>query len=134
MKTTLRRRLRAVSINQDPAAFTPKVVFRSPSHQIWVRPLHGGDVAVALLNTGTTTTDRSVELSAVVCATCARQATVVDVWGGDELGSWGPVSHIDEPMCLPETSGASSPLHGLVVPFAAWYHWVWPSLTRGASD
>eukprot|EP01047_Picozoa_sp_COSAG01_P079978 COSAG01_NODE_15375_length_1344_cov_1.463082_2_plen_84_part_00 len=58
-----------------------------------MRPLDGGDVAVALVNTGTATADITVQLSAVVCATCQRRATVVDVWGGDELGSWGPVSN-----------------------------------------
>ena len=84
----------AIDINQDPAAFSPKVVAKSSHHQVWVRPLHGGDIAVALFNSGADKIDITVELSDVVCATCARKATVVDVWGGDELGSWGPAEAV----------------------------------------
>ena len=38
----------------------------------WVRALHNGDMAVALLNTGTKTHDITVQLSDVVCARCVR--------------------------------------------------------------
>ena len=100
---------------------------------VWVRALHNGDMAVALINTGTEAHDITVQLSDVVCArcdqttvmrtkriiagydrsaphvcypvlrrkcllpsnsavvcSCPRKATVVDVWGGDSLGSEGP--------------------------------------------
>ena len=47
-------------------------------------------MAVALINTGGATQALTLQLSDVVCVSCARKATVVDVWGGDELGSAGP--------------------------------------------
>ena len=45
---------------------------------------------MAMINTGGETQDITLQLSDVVCVSCARKATVVDVWGGDELGSAGP--------------------------------------------
>ena len=40
-------------------------------------------------------TDITLLLSDIVCTTCPRKATVVDVWGGDELGSSGPTEAVE---------------------------------------
>ena len=52
--------------------------------------MQNGDYAVAMINTGDEATDITLLLSDVVCTSCPRKATVVDVWAGvDELGSYG---------------------------------------------
>lgn len=90
---------KAIAINQDPAGFSPRLVAKrvggAHAHQVWVRPLQGGDVAAALINTGTAPMDITLQLHGVLCATCAPRATVSDMWEGDTtLGSAGPPSPV----------------------------------------
>ena len=54
-----------------------------------------GQVAAALVNMGDVPADITLLLSDIVCTSCARKATVVDVWGGDELGSAGPTEAVE---------------------------------------
>ena len=80
----------AIAINQDPAAYSPKVISKTNSSQVWVRHLHNGDVAVAMINTGDVAADITLLLSDVVCTTCPRKASITDLWAGvDSLGSYG---------------------------------------------
>ena len=82
-------------INQDPGAFPPRLVAKvngdNGAHQVWVRPLQNGDVAVALINTGSAPIDVTVQLRGVLCASCGDEAMVEDVWAGEAtIGSAGP--------------------------------------------
>ena len=54
-----------------------------------------GQVAAALVNMGDVPADITLLLSDIVCTSCPRKATVVDVWGGDELGSAGPTEAVE---------------------------------------
>ena len=58
---------RAIAVNQDPAAYPPRLVAKvnghNGAHQIWVRPMQNGDVAAALINTGSVATDLTLERS-----------------------------------------------------------------------
>ena len=56
----------------------------APNELKTCQPLSNGDVAVALLNLHPNATRTiTLDLSDVVCATCARRATVTDVWGSE---------------------------------------------------
>lgn len=88
----------AIAINQDSDAAPPRLLQKrdgdSP-YQIWARHLHGGEVAIALINTGDAPLDITVQLHDVVCAGCPPKARLVDVWAGDEaLGSAGPAEPV----------------------------------------
>ena len=53
------------------------------AHQIWVRPMQNGDVAAALINTGSAAIDLTLELRGVLCVACGDAAMVEDLWGTD---------------------------------------------------
>jgi hypothetical protein len=92
----------AIDINQDPTARQPQLVSKKSGsiapQQVWKRDLSNGDVAVALLNTGSAPVDISLQLADVVCVSCPREATVNDVWAGDATlgsGSGGAPGSVD---------------------------------------
>ena len=78
---------RAIAVNQDPAAYPPRLVAKvnghNGAHQIWVRPMQNGDVAAALINTGSAAIDLTLELRGVLCVACGDAAMVDDLWGTD---------------------------------------------------
>ena len=82
--TTLSNK-RAIAVNQDPAAYPPRLVAKvnghNGAHQIWVRPMQNGDVAAALINTGSAAIDLTLELRGVLCVACGDAAMVDDLWG-----------------------------------------------------
>ena len=49
--------------------------------QVWARQLHGGAVAVGLLNLDETAVDMEFDL-VDVCDACSHGATALDVWDG----------------------------------------------------
>ena len=76
-----------IAVNQDPAAYPPRLVAKvnghNGAHQIWVRPMQNGDVAAALINTGSAAIDLTLELRGVLCVACGDAAMVEDLWGTD---------------------------------------------------
>ena len=48
-----------------------------------MRPLHNGDFAAALVNTGSAAQDITLRLGDALCASCPPKARVEDVWAAD---------------------------------------------------
>jgi len=73
----------AIAINQDPLVARPFIVSKADEgmHQVWARPLSGGDVAVALLNLGDGAQSIGFDLINV-CEACSKGAMATDVWTG----------------------------------------------------
>ena len=66
-----------------PPRLVAKVNGHNGAHQIWVRPMQNGDVAAALINTGSAAIDLTLELRGVLCVACGDAAMVEDLWGTD---------------------------------------------------
>ncbi|MGH2834031.1 MAG: glycoside hydrolase family 27 protein [Solirubrobacteraceae bacterium] len=69
----------AIAIDQDPAGVQGTLLSTSGNAQVWVKPLLGGERAVALLNRGSSATQIETSASAAGLAP-ARSYTVRNVW------------------------------------------------------
>ncbi len=88
---------RVIAVDQDPAGVQGTLLSRSGSGDVWVKPLAGGDRAVALLNRGTTALEISTTAAAVGVSS-AGQYALQDLWTGEESTTTGPISALVPPQ------------------------------------
>ena len=74
----------ALAIDQDPLGKEGWRMRAQSGHEIWVRELAGGDWAVALLNTGSTATDLSIDFPSMWLF--AGKFKIRDIWDKKDAG------------------------------------------------
>merc|ERR1719174_1410596 len=73
----------AIAINQDPLAAAPRLVSSAAlGVHVWARLLANGDVAVVMVNLGAKAATTAVDIADLVCGTCTRSGSVMDVRSG----------------------------------------------------
>ena len=70
-----------IAIDQDPAGLQARLVSSAGTSQVWVKPLHDGSRAVALLNRASYTQRISTSFGAIGLPR-ARVYVVRDLWTG----------------------------------------------------
>jgi alpha-galactosidase len=76
---TMLRNPQVIAIDQDPRGIQGTAVYRNASQQVWVKPLVGGNRAVALLNTGPTATRITIAVRDIGIAHAVRYR-VENLW------------------------------------------------------
>jgi alpha-galactosidase len=78
----------AIAVNQDPLGIQGWRVQKMDQTEVWMKPLAGGDLAVAMLNRG----KGPVEIKALRSHLCLEgRRKVRDIWQGKDLGTFGDV-------------------------------------------
>jgi alpha-galactosidase len=98
--STILKNSRLIAINQDSLALQGKQVASTASTRVLAKPLANGDVAVALYNSGGSTT--TISTTAAAIGKSGSSFTLVDAWSGASTSTSGAIS-------------ASVPAHGTVV-------------------
>jgi len=80
-----------IEIDQDPLGIQGEPIVTAGTVQIWVKPLAGGERAVAFLNVGDTPASASTTAQAIG-APYSRRYLIDDVWGNEVSESGGPVT------------------------------------------
>lgn len=114
---------RVIAIDQDPLGVQGSLLTQAGSGQVWVKPLAGGDVAVALLNRGSTPLQISTTTTAVGLP-ATPYYRLIDVWSNDTTtttGALGATVPADAAelyritACQPPSVSISSPANGAVL-------------------
>ena len=88
----------AIAIDQDPLGVPARLVASAPyGVHVWARDLYNGDVAVVMVNMGAKSATAAVLIGDLVCATCARAGSTLDVWGGAVTSVKGTITRTGVP-------------------------------------